>query len=315
MFLHIVLTIAIAIIALSIVFHFTPWSKANRFKRLLTLAEQGNDRAFRLITDRDGSWRAWVDWPWREKFDQRTKVLKVAIDQLRASANQRERIRQAAEELAKRQAELRANVERWRERLRLLSSGDETTEERLTKKIDILQRWSQAQDNARAVITSDLFDPDHLLAEISREFTGLCELLEDQAREGSIEAFRRLKKLLETFTKRNGPLQSVGIDRKQWPNDWDQLVARYVDRPYAGDFLRNPEWEVGQISLEAQEALRTQNITTAKIVMASCNALPARRTEIGDVLWADLVKFVDAENVRLRADRLRSEREQADQVG
>ena len=316
MFLHIVLMIVAAIIALSVVFHFTPWSKANRFRRLLSLAEQGDDQAFYAITSREGPWMYWVNWSWRKKLSDRAKVLKAAIDELRSSANQRERLRCDAEKLAKRQAELRAKVEWWRERLLLLPQGDEATEGRLEQEIGILQKWSQALEDDRATIPTDLFDPDHLRREINREFSQLRDRLAIEASGGDLPAFNRLHLLLETFARRgkDKSLKSVGLPHS-WPKQWDTLAARYVDIPTIADFLWRADWQDGEISLMAREAVRRQDLTTAKIVMASCNALPARRTELGDVLWADLIKFVDAENVRLRTERLRSEREQADQVG
>ena len=78
-----------------------------------------------------------------------------------------------------------------------------------------------------------------------------------------------------------------------YPDDWNDLVARYRETPYVDLFRGLPGRGSGDVRLLAAEALRTNSFTDAQIALAYCNAFDSKyRDAVGPVLTAELAKFV-----------------------
>ena len=124
----------------------------------------------------------------------------------------------------------------------------------------------------------------------------LTSSLTADAREGhNPEAFRKLclwRHDCRYKGYRRGRYHTFAPSEGWLPNDWNELVARYLPNPHLDDFSGVGELPIGQLRLRAAEALRDQNLTEAKITLAWCNFDPKLRVEVGDVLTADLAKFI-----------------------
>ncbi len=134
-----------------------------------------------------------------------------------------------------------------------------------------------------------------------------------QATTGNRDAFLSLRSVLADEMKRE--MERWPSDYKSpvfYPSNWDDLVTEHIENPALGEFAGiNTEPEPGEIRLLAAEALRTQSLKNAKIVLAFCSIKDEVRgdyshsggrskqivwpyhSEIGDVLLAELAKMVD----------------------
>lgn len=121
----------------------------------------------------------------------------------------------------------------------------------------------------------------------------LFTALINQVRKGDLDAFNQLQKIFNDDRRRP--------EFVNYPEDWDDLVVMHLENPYMADFIHaRKEFAGGELRLLAAEALRTSSLKDAKIVLAACNQWERRHSkEVGDVLLAELAKFVEKENSEL----------------
>ena len=124
-----------------------------------------------------------------------------------------------------------------------------------------------------------------------------AETLLAEARQGSRESFQALAVLRHDCDRHK--VYSDFAPLHEWlPADWNDLVALHVANPHLRDFSGVRDMPTGEARRQAAEALRDQNLAEAKIVLAWCNFSSNIRVEVGDVLTADLAKFVASEAKR-----------------
>jgi hypothetical protein len=121
------------------------------------------------------------------------------------------------------------------------------------------------------------------------------------------DSFLALLKLIKRACESD--LAKLGAKKLAYPDDWNELIARFFENPARGDFVQLPGFATGELRLMAAEALRMQDLTKAKIVLAHCkpysdhynnrDAWKYWRHELGDVLIADLTKMVSEKNAAL----------------
>ena len=97
--------------------------------------------------------------------------------------------------------------------------------------------------------------------------------------------------------------RAIGV-RYVFPEDWDDMMVRYIENPSVGDFrVTHMEIADGECRLMAAEALRVENLFLGKVVLAFCSEshwdYHAQshtyhwRDEIGHVLLAEVTKMVE----------------------
>jgi hypothetical protein len=122
------------------------------------------------------------------------------------------------------------------------------------------------------------------------------------------EAFMKLGDLIRRtryqtgrsmWRRSGGGLVAVGAKELAHPEGWNDCVAKYLRNPNLTDFVDVPEPHDGELRLWAAEALRTKNLTNAKIILAMVNWNSGYHDGVENVLRADLGRFVDAKNAEL----------------
>ena len=111
---------------------------------------------------------------------------------------------------------------------------------------------------------------------LERYETLIPQLQEDQ------EAFFELRELIpETQYK---DFSRADVRSLEYPDGWNEAVARFIENPHVEDFVRGRDPEPGQLRLWGDEAWLGGDIVTAKLVLAYANYDPGYREELGDVL-------------------------------
>jgi hypothetical protein len=290
------LIVMILVVALIVVFHFTPWSKANRLRRLLRQIKAGDETALKELFEAQGYRQTW-HWyitsqaPWRDHIRKPVEAVRSDLNQL---LQIRESSRQATER-AQRVSELTSELESRRAKIAMMLQTPERVLERI-------EAWFNFLYLARRMLTSDLPKSTLVSVEDLQQVNDLVSAytqeLAEAARSGDQQAFKDLQKFLYQRAERNQALLELGLNANVWPLDWNELVARYVPSPFVRDFNGVPEWPQG-LSLVIPEAIRLNNLTMAKMAAALCKERwRGHRQAVGDVLWADLCKFIEAENAR-----------------
>ncbi len=121
----------------------------------------------------------------------------------------------------------------------------------------------------------------------------------------SKSSFHQLRRLIVQTGELYGDFRQVGIEPLVRPEGWNEAVARFLKNPALDDFVHGGDPEPGQVRLWGEEALRTSDITTAKLVLAYANH-PSRyydwREELGDVLTHELGKLANKYNASLATE-------------
>ncbi len=118
-----------------------------------------------------------------------------------------------------------------------------------------------------------------------------------QARQGDRDAFLNLRAF---FASEKEYHQRRPINGR--PEDWAELVVRYLKNPDLTDFkdgslrYNHQMPQPGELRLMAAEALRTESLVQGQEVLAHCNHYHTGgkyHKEVGDRLLAELAKLVD----------------------
>ena len=88
-------------------------------------------------------------------------------------------------------------------------------------------------------------------------------------------------------------LRKIGVRDFAYPDDWNDLVARFRDTPSISAFRGLPERGPGDVRLLADEAVESDDLTNAQIALAYCNSESRYREAVGDVLTAQLARVVN----------------------
>jgi hypothetical protein len=141
---------------------------------------------------------------------------------------------------------------------------------------------------------------------VQKRYEQLLGLVREQDQQGG-QAFSQLSVLIDDTRGEHKTLITAGVKRLPYPDDWNELVARYVANPGVWDFCIPQSFAEGEMRLLAARALRENDVVNAKIVLAYCKpygsysgSWKAWRKELGDMLIADLSKLVDQHNAELR---------------
>lgn len=131
--------------------------------------------------------------------------------------------------------------------------------------------------------------------------------------EGNRDAMVAAQTLL-TSKQVQDDLKLVGLGFLTYPDNWPQLVCRYYRNPLLAIYgepnrtnTPSDPKEVGKddrLALRAARAIRTGDAAEAKLVLAYCKVEFIRggksachlRRDIGEILFTDIVKFVDYAN-------------------
>lgn len=107
-------------------------------------------------------------------------------------------------------------------------------------------------------------------------------------------AYVELQSLLEGFRSNTHWLR-FAFELVSFPAEYNVLVARYVTNPFLADFVglrACNDLAPGTILRVAAKALQSSDYTNMRIALAYCNYSNKIRAEVGDVLVADMAKFV-----------------------
>ncbi|MDB5180182.1 MAG: hypothetical protein JWN12_814 [Candidatus Saccharibacteria bacterium] len=88
------------------------------------------------------------------------------------------------------------------------------------------------------------------------------------------------------------------LKRKELPEDWKELVARFIKNPSLKDFgLSSKSPKTGTLRLRAESAITRRQFTEAKIILAYCNDTnnPQNYAEVGMIFATDLAIVVGRE--------------------
>jgi hypothetical protein len=133
------------------------------------------------------------------------------------------------------------------------------------------------------------------LADAQRRFDSACVRANDEDE----KAFTTAQEIRNAVNQYKG---FAAVDQLQLPPNWDQLVVYYIEVPATTDFRLMTDYKglpKGTLSLLAVEAVKNADLVKLLTVMACCNRWKDCRAEVGDVLYADVVREVD--RVRSRA--------------
>jgi len=269
--------------------------KLATFTDLLEQAEAGDVVAYNAI-DRT-TW-----WQWLNQRPDSAELLSRR-DTLVREVNLWAGCVKATDELSERQAQIAA-----------------TTAGALnfTARASCLTWWKYVNKPVRQALGNEFFDPDTFQAELERDIAAFVAsrfATAQTATPTAGPAFLEIYVLLLGFGRAGGScreaLRHVGIRELSQPDPavWNRLVAQFIAKPTADDFRMATERLVGDISYQVAEAIRTDNFTAAKMAWAYCNHNPEARAELGDVLWADLVRYIEFWDAGAR-DRLKQAAQQ-----
>lgn len=134
-----------------------------------------------------------------------------------------------------------------------------------------------------------------------------ADLLLQLARGGDSASFIKLNKLTQLSEYDYSDYRTRTNSHYTHPTDWNDLTARFYENPSLADFrILNCDPTEGSVRLMAAEALANRSLRDAKIVLAHCatenfigsyrneQIIWPWRSEIGDVLMAELAKMVVA---------------------
>ena len=100
--------------------------------------------------------------------------------------------------------------------------------------------------------------------------------------------------------------QGLGADDIAKPPSWDKWVTFHYPNPHSGQFVRMISEGSNELALRAADALRTDDIVLAKVVLATCGSGDGGRKRVGVILYTEIVKMVAAHNALDADSRLKS---------
>jgi hypothetical protein len=139
-------------------------------------------------------------------------------------------------------------------------------------------------------------------AEIADAVQERYAYLIDKRKERSF--FLELVELMQQI-KYDGWHYGLSSGTLEYPEDWNDLLARHYKTPDIHWFKGLPERGAGDVRLLAAEAIREDSLTKAQITLAYCKSLIVNRhevplvTAIGSVLLAELAKLVERQQAEL----------------
>ena len=98
------------------------------------------------------------------------------------------------------------------------------------------------------------------------------------------DALLELRRLIPETRKEYEDFSRAGVKPLEYPDGWNEAVARFIENPHVEDFVRGRDPEPGQLRLWGEEAWLGGDIVTAKLVLAYANYNDRYREELGDVL-------------------------------
>lgn len=227
--------------------------------------------------------------PWDN--DPEVLAAKQAVQEARKVDEARRQ--RAEEQRAERRRVLEARLAKMRKRvegLRVTEPTDADYQELLSLKSEPL----------------DKDDKEWVTSKINELADRRVDALLTHARAGDREAFTGLRSYV--CTSYSNYKRDTGA-KFAFPSDWDDLMVSFIANPQLGDFeVTRTDLAPGECRLLAAEALRTDSLLRAKLVLALCNkknsysdrhANHSWRNEIGCVLLAEVTKMVDRRNVQI----------------
>jgi hypothetical protein len=154
----------------------------------------------------------------------------------------------------------------------------------LTKRLQQLNHLveslkKESSENREPICRQLGIDYEGLKTDLHQTVQKLCNDLHIKAQTGERKALDDLQRLIESQQKYHG----VDV---QWPEDWDELIIRFVRSPQLSHFPGEREYErreAGMLRLRAAAALGDSNLMEALKVLAHCNDSDTAKKELGDL--------------------------------
>lgn len=131
---------------------------------------------------------------------------------------------------------------------------------------------------------------------IREQYASLCAALLTGRQESFLD-------LMEFLKNNEDYVRNQRIDGIVRPPGWDQWVTFHIPIPTYDDFVSKLMDTHNEIAFRAAEALRTKNMTLAKLVLASLKKYRGKDT-IGENFYEQLIKMVDLHNSKPDDQRL-----------
>jgi hypothetical protein len=231
-----------------------------------------------------------------------TDRLNAELKSIKAKVRRRNKAREAR----KARNEFNHTVKRLK-RLRIAWTESHDTDDELEKLIELIDAlhgagFSKARlrslEEESGVKLSELRGRTRTL--LRRRYDRLRSEI-SHSRQALVELRNLIRASAEPYEDRSNPYNYLYLHRRgvgrdlTYPPEWNECVANVFPNPAEGDFVGLSDLAPHELALQATEALRRDDLTLAKIVLARCEG----PSSVGGVLYADLSRMIDRHNLGL----------------
>ncbi len=143
-------------------------------------------------------------------------------------------------------------------------------------------------------------DAEWITAELTKLAAAKAARLLAAAENGDQGAFMELheftRKSSDTWASREEYIRQTMGKPYETPPNWDELLVRFYENPTVNQFrcqVSPSAYGDAGISTMAAQALRKRNLVVLRYIMVRCATYGGYRAELGDVLYAEIVKMAD----------------------